>query len=277
MKFRKESVTVNGREVLYWQKNREQKPIIVFLHGFPGSHKGLVDLASNIQGHGLIIPDLPACGQSGPLLKKHSLKNYAKWVNDFLQTLAISDAIIVGHSFGARVALVFAVKYPQKINALVLITPVVKVDSLVAKMGAFYYRVAKIMPSFMQREWLSNKIYCGIKNRIILKSVGRKKRRELAGINIEETRNLSSKIEIEVFDEFYKSRLILEGGKIDINTLIVASDKDEIATVSSVKGLRKRFTHSELKVMKNSGHLVPLERPLATAKIIQGWLNHLLA
>jgi len=88
---------------------------------------------------------------------------------------------------------------------------------------------------------------------------------------------LSSKIEIEVFDEFYKSRLISEGGKIDINTLIVASDKDEIATVSSVKGLRKRFTHSELKVMKNSGHLVPLERPLATAKIIQGWLNHLLA
>lgn len=275
MKFRKESAVINGKKILYWEKNQQEKAVIIFLHGFPGSHKGLVDLAGNVEGYRIVVPDLPACGQSEPLSKKHSLKNYAAWVSDFMQTLAINDAVIVGHSFGARVALVFAAKYPQKIRGLALITPVVKVDSLVAKMGALYYRVAKMMPLFIQKEWLSNKVYCGIKNRIILKSVGRKKRKELASVNIEETRNLSSKIEIEVFDEFYKSELISKGGKIKIKTLIIASDRDEIATVGSVKELRKRFVNSELKVMENSGHLVPLERPVATAKIMQGWLNHI--
>lgn len=275
MKFKKESAIINGKKIWYWQKYHQEKAVIVFLHGFPGSHRGLVDMANNIHGYRLIIPDLPACGQSEPLDGQHGLKSYASWVHDFMEKVSLQGPVIVGHSFGARVALVFLARHPQTLRGLVLITPVVKVDSLVAKMGIFYYKIAKMMPSFMQREWLSNKIYCGIKNRIILKSVSRKKRKELASINVQETKDLSSKIEIEVFDEFYKSKLISEDGKITVKTLIIASDKDEIATVGSVKELQKRFENSELKVMENSGHLVPLERPLATAKVMQNWLHRL--
>src|ERR1035437_11087681 len=100
MKFKKKLVIVNNRKAFYWEKNTEKKQVIVLLHGFPGSHEGLVDMANGLKDYHLIIPDLPACGLSDPLSEKHNLENYSKWLEDFLKSLFIDSAIIIGHSFG---------------------------------------------------------------------------------------------------------------------------------------------------------------------------------
>ena len=54
---------------------------------------------------------------------------------------------------------------------------------------------------------------------------------------------------------------------------MIAGDKDEIATVGSVEKLCERFPNYELKVIKNSGHIVVAERPKRVARIISDFLG----
>lgn len=272
MKFKKNTAIIDGKTFFYWERNPHAKTTMVLLHGFPGTHRGLIHLAENLGGWRLIIPDLPGCGQSEPLRMRHTLKHYSEWLAVLLKELKIHDAVVVGHSFGARLALLFTVHHPDKVKNLVLITPVVKADSLISRIGELYYKVAEIIPSVFQEKWLSNRFYAKISNRILLKSVSRKREYYLANAGWKEVQNLTSKIRIEVFDDFYKSKFISEGAKIDIKTLLIASDEDQVATLNSIKELSKRFTNAKLEVIKRSGHLVPIERPLQVASVIKSWL-----
>ena len=78
---------------------------------------------------------------------------------------------------------------------------------------------------------------------------------------------------IGVFEEFYKHSLIPQTDNIKTNTLVIASDKDEIAPLDEVSVLANHLVHSKIVVMKNSGHLVVLERPITTATHIKKWLK----
>ena len=84
MNFKKNLIKINGQKTFYWEKNPAQKKVIVLLHGFPGTHDGMIDLASKLGNYRMIIPDLPACGMSDCLEGKHNLKNYTEWLKDFL-------------------------------------------------------------------------------------------------------------------------------------------------------------------------------------------------
>jgi len=273
MKFKRNSIIVNGVKVFYWEKNSARRLPIIFLHGFPGSHKGLIELADNFADHRLIIPDLPACGISEPLRMHHSLKNYAAWLNDFLTALSVDNAIIVGHSFGARVALQFSINHSEKVERLVLIAPVMKVDSFIGRLAAVYYKLGDLLPPYLQEVWSNNTMYRGIGHTIIYKSASRARRKQLIDMDTMDAKYIDGRIAVQVFDDFYKHPSIAGNKKIDIKALLIACDKDEIATLDSVKKLYQRFTNAEMKVMENSGHLVILERPIAVGTVIRKWLR----
>lgn len=152
MKFLKNVVIINGQNFFYWEKNKKIKETIVLLHGFPGNHMGLIDLANYLgNDYHIIIPDLPACGQSEALKVIHNLKNYSAWLNLFLENLFINQAIIIGHSFGSRVALFFSVNYPEKVKKLILITPVLEVNGFIARIASIYYRIGEVLPKYLQK------------------------------------------------------------------------------------------------------------------------------
>lgn len=274
MKFTKKMAVINGRKTFYWEKGGTAAQTIIFLHGFPGNHLGLVDFASAFKGsYRVAIPDLPACGQSEPLAQAHTLKNYAKWLDSFLESLGVRDAIIIGHSFGARTALTCGIYYPERIKKLVLITPVLKVDGLIAVIASYKGKIAKLLPKNLQKPWLSNALYQKAVHVIVFKSASPARKKEIVKMDDDEIKHLNVRATIEVFDEFYASDLITSAGQCKIPCLVVAGDKDEIATLTSVQELAAQLPNVSLDVMKDSGHLMPLERPLATAKVIQIWLD----
>lgn len=271
--FKKETISIKDKKTYYWEKNKKQKQVTVILHGFPGNHRVIVDMARGLGNCHIIIPDLPACGQSESLSQTHSLNNYAEWLNNFLIDLSIDKITLIGYSFGSRVAVTFSALYPEKVEKLVLVTPVVKPDSLIARLAAIEYKIAGKLPSKVQKKWLANKIYHSISNMIIFKSASKKRRKYLIDIDAEEIEHLDPKANIEIFNELVSSKTISNGNKINIRTLIIACDKDEIATVNSVKELLNRFTNADFKIIEDSGHIVIAERPQKVAKTILDWFN----
>jgi pimeloyl-ACP methyl ester carboxylesterase len=273
MRFKKKSIALRGSRTFYWERNSGRGTPMIFLHGFPGRHKGVLKLAGLFAGRRIIVPDLPACGESEPFLAGHSLKLYAQWLNDFLTGLGIKRAIVVGHSFGARVALRFGVDHPRKIERLVLIAPVMKVDSFVGKLAALHYQVGDILPNNLQDAWAKNGFYRRVGNAIMYRSSGRGRRERLIRIDAKDAKDINGRVAIQVFLDFYKNPSIAGNKKISAKTLLIAADEDVIATPGSIKMLHKRFANGDIKIMKNSGHLVILERPVAVGTIIRTWLG----
>lgn len=96
-------------------------PPIVFLHGFLGRGSDWLPIARQLPAYGF-MPDLPGHGDnthlplSTPLTFDTLADGFMRWL-DHLKLKAIN---LVGYSMGGRLALYTAIKFPARINALVL-------------------------------------------------------------------------------------------------------------------------------------------------------------
>lgn len=99
---------------------RENQTPIVFIHGFLGSSKDFVDIASQVNRPSLLV-DLPGHGKSPPFATE------GPWFDKTIQRLeqalgqqGVSKVDIVGYSLGGRIAMSFAHQHPNRVRRLVL-------------------------------------------------------------------------------------------------------------------------------------------------------------
>lgn len=72
-----------------------------------------------IKKYNCMIIDLPGFGDSEEPQEVYTIYDYAEMVNKLLTSKKIKNPIIIGHSFGGKIALVYATKY--KTNKIVLL------------------------------------------------------------------------------------------------------------------------------------------------------------
>jgi pimeloyl-ACP methyl ester carboxylesterase len=98
-------------------------PAFVFAHGLSGTHADTAWLARPASGFRLIAPDLYGRGASFPAreVDDHAFDEHAADVLSILDHLDVEQAVVGGTSFGAAVALAFAVRHPSRVRALILL------------------------------------------------------------------------------------------------------------------------------------------------------------
>lgn len=127
-------IDVDGVRLHYLE--RGEGPPLVLLHG-NGSmiqdfvSSGLVDLAA--RRHRVIVFDRPGYGHSQrPRGRVWSPQAQADLFRAAIERLGVSQAVILGHSWGASVAVAMALKHPQRVRGLVLASgyyfPTARVD-----------------------------------------------------------------------------------------------------------------------------------------------------
>lgn len=99
------------------------KPALLFLHGFLGRGSDWREFAEPFAPtHLCLLPDLP--GHGGNLSADfHARLSFDVLCDDLLRQLdthGVERAILIGYSMGGRAALYFAVRYPQRVQALVV-------------------------------------------------------------------------------------------------------------------------------------------------------------
>lgn len=96
---------------------------ILLVHGtFSSLHT--FDVWTDIlkEKHKVIRFDLPGFGLTGPHPKnKYAIDKYTEFINEFLDSIGIEKCTIVGNSLGGWLSWEFALKYPNKLNKMVLI------------------------------------------------------------------------------------------------------------------------------------------------------------
>jgi pimeloyl-ACP methyl ester carboxylesterase len=136
------TVTANGHELFYTLLNEKNagagKPWLVFLHEGLGSVAQWLDfplLVSNNTGCPALLYDRYGYGKSEPLKERRShdyLELEAlKALPDVLTALNIEEPVIlVGHSDGGSIALLFAAHFPEKVAGIITEAPHVLVEEI---------------------------------------------------------------------------------------------------------------------------------------------------
>ena len=74
--------------------------------------------------HRVIAPDLPGHGQSGLLHENPDLDDFVTVMADLIDALGLAPVLVVGHSFGAMIALGLALDHPDRVASLVTLNAV---------------------------------------------------------------------------------------------------------------------------------------------------------
>lgn len=98
---------------------------IVMLHGGGPDRQSIIPFAKLLQnGHQVVFPDIRGYGQSICLdQSKHTWEQYAKDVISLIDYLKLEKIVISGMGLGSSIAERVAYSYPERVKAVILISP----------------------------------------------------------------------------------------------------------------------------------------------------------
>jgi pimeloyl-ACP methyl ester carboxylesterase len=107
----------------YWQSG--SGPDVVLIHGLGGNLAGwhLTMVPELQRRYRVTTYDLRGHGRSDAPASGYSTRDMADDLKGLLEALGVGPACVVGHSWGADIALHFALAHPQLVAELVLIEP----------------------------------------------------------------------------------------------------------------------------------------------------------
>ena len=200
----------------------------VFLHGWGGSIESFKFIIKYLKGNfSALFIDFPPFGKSEEPQIPFTMMDYANLTLDIIKQNGCKNCILVGHSFGGRVATILASSSICK--------KLVLVDS------------AGLKPK------RSLKYHLKVLHNKICKKFGSKKPRGSA-----DYKNLSP-IMKKTFVNIVTTHLEKYCKQITIPTLIFWGEKDDQTPLYMAKKYKKLINNSELILYKNSGHFAYLE------------------
>src|SRR5512138_128346 len=102
---------------LFYRKYGTGPPLFI-LHGLFGSSDNWVTIARKLSGYFTVyLPDQRNHGQS-PHSDIHNYDSMSRDLFELTEKLEINKLFLAGHSMGGKVAVNFALKWPEKINSL---------------------------------------------------------------------------------------------------------------------------------------------------------------
>lgn len=105
---------------LFFRKYGSGPPLVI-LHGLYGSSDNWISIAGRLlSDFTVILPDQRNHGQS-PHSEIHTYDAMAGDLLELLNELQIDKCLLAGHSMGGKTAMKFAIKWPERLNGLVIV------------------------------------------------------------------------------------------------------------------------------------------------------------
>ena len=120
-----QSYIIHQQKINYLTVGDDQLPLVVFVHGSPGSLSAFIDFMADtslLEKAQLISVDRPGFGESSFGYAQKSVKKQAAVLKPILEKhKAHRPIILVGHSLGGPVIARMAMDYPELVDGLVIV------------------------------------------------------------------------------------------------------------------------------------------------------------
>ena len=260
-------IPFNDKQI-YVECHGEGSPIVMF-NGIMMSASSWKPFVSALSKHNkLILLDFIDQGKSGKMSGNYDITLQADAVKCVLDELQIRMAGIAGISYGASVAMNFALKYPSCVEKMVLYNCVPYSSPWLQAVGKswqlartspemYYYAAIPIIYSMgfynQNQDWLNARkdFLTGhvFNNQDFLDAMDRL-------TNSAATHDVRDKL-----------------GDIAAKTLLVGGSEDYLTPVSEQKFIQERIPGASLVIMEGCGHAAMYEQPEIFASILTGFIN----
>lgn len=178
-----------------------------------------------------------------------NLDKYTNWLNELLGKFD-EKVILLGHSNGGRIAINYAIKYPEKVSKLVLIDSagIFHNELPIRLKRIIFKKISKVGKKFTTSDFLRKVLY----------KFAREGDYENASENMKKT--ITDLINTDL-------RSVL--GKIETPTLIIWGENDKITPLKDAYLMNKLIKKSKLQVVKSARHSPFFTNPEEVIKIIK--------
>lgn len=101
---------IKDLDINYIQYGNSKGKNIVLLHGWGQNIEMMKPLGDNLQDFNVTIIDLPGFGESSEPTKALTIYDYVEIVEELLEELNVKNPILMGHSFGGRISILYAAR-----------------------------------------------------------------------------------------------------------------------------------------------------------------------
>ena len=223
--------------------NNHKDKTILFLHGWGCSLKYMLPI-SNINSANSLLIDLPGFGNSLPISNPFAYEEYIDSIISFLNDNNFKVDIVVGHSFGGKLAVGLANKL--NLSSIILIAP----STFNKKRSLLYYLKIYTYKLFKKIEYLHK----------YLSSFGSEDYKVLSPIMKKTMSNVIN----------YKVTNYLKN--IKIPTLIIQGNKDKITPYYIAKKTKKYIKDSEIIII-DGNHFAYLNNSYLVSNIIESMVK----
>ncbi|MGA9099593.1 MAG: alpha/beta hydrolase [Methanotrichaceae archaeon] len=247
---------------------KDVRPTLIFIHGLLGSSSAWQPYEARFgMDYNLLFLDLRGHGKS---VKKNDSKYYsldliATDIRDLARTFGVDEFVLIGHSFGALLALVFANRYSDMVSKLILLAPDYHISQTSgAKIVRLFLGLARFMVliPFREREgihvdyskffntgdWDIKRIYTDIRN-----------------------------TSLRVFccclwqaDKIDREKMITD---INMPVLIVHGKMDSIIPCSDVALMAKKILNAQLKILPQANHILVINNLIEVSDEIENFIK----
>jgi pimeloyl-ACP methyl ester carboxylesterase len=226
------TLPINGIEINYTQLGAGRD--VVCLHGWDQNIAMFAPTQRFLSPwFRVTVLDLPSFGESGHPEQAWGVEEYTLHLKVFCDRLGIVDPILIAHSFGARLAILYAAQYP--VHRLVL----TGAAGLKPRRGPDYY--AKVFS------------YKAAKQLFKLKMLAPYKEKMAKAFGSADYKNADG-VKRQSFIKIVNSDLKPYLSHIQAPVLLVWGEKDDATPLWMGKVMEKRIPDAGLVVFENDGH-----------------------
>jgi pimeloyl-ACP methyl ester carboxylesterase len=252
---------------LYQTEIGTDGPTLVFLHGVGGTtrywERRVASLATTNR---LLLVDLLGYGRSPKPWTTYSVERH---VVELRRVLTERERLtLVGHSFGAIVAVAYAARYPAQVERLILLSLPYWGSEVRAKR---FFRQHATLESWFMTNIVLTTIACILTRRLLRRAlpyVLKDMPREVVEDLVQHTWRSSTST---IWDGIYRYDLAGDAGRLppELPVLLVHGDRDTTAPLEGARRLAARHRNSMMLVLPGVDHHPLLRDPTHMTEVMQ--------
>jgi len=255
-------------------------PAVLFVHGHSGCWQNwLENLPHFARSHRVIALDLPGFGASEMPDADISIEGYARMLDALMEELGLGTAAIVGNSMGGFVGAELAIKFPARVDRLVLVSAAGLSTKYLGLSTEFFRRrsvvaFARATNAYaaIPEAYAETLVRRPRLRRAILSMVVRHPTRLPAPLCMELIRGSGKPAALHATGAIMDYDFREEVGKIGCPTLIVWGEEDRVVPAEAAEHYERLIPNARKVLMADTGHVPMIERPATFNALLDDFL-----
>ncbi|MDD3187360.1 MAG: alpha/beta hydrolase [Bacilli bacterium] len=226
---------------------KDEKPIVL-LHGWGQNIEMMMPIARNfMNSNRVIVIDLPGFGKSSEPTYDYKLSDYIRIIETFLKEINVTNPILIGHSFGGKLSLLFASNH--------------EVDKLVLLASPFKKEIKELS--------LKVKVLKKLKEVPILKNLESFAKKHIGSTDYKNASDVMRKILVNHINQ----DITEDVKEIKCPALLIWGDNDKAVPIKDAYELESLMNDAAVIVYPNCTHYAYLEDLGKTISVINSFIK----